>query len=102
MDLERLPCSIDGDVRITVLPDVHRLRSSVLIECSGALKKLLDMPQPLPFKLEQQRQCGASLGSVRLNLVSSSIHKYGMLEIQVSEIWRQCRALPEKLTRRYV
>ncbi|KAJ0416250.1 hypothetical protein BJY00DRAFT_235341 [Aspergillus carlsbadensis] len=82
MDLERLARSADGDVRITVLPDVYQLRSSVLRNCSGALKKLIDMPQPLSFKLEQQRQCGASLGSVRLNLVGSSVHKYGMLEVQ--------------------
>ncbi|KAL2849219.1 hypothetical protein BJY01DRAFT_146823 [Aspergillus pseudoustus] len=82
MDIESFPSFADGDVRITVLPDIYKLHSSLLRDRSGVLKKILDKSQPLSLTLEQQRQCSASVGYARLNLVGSSIHKYGMLEIQ--------------------
>ncbi|KAL3468601.1 hypothetical protein BJX64DRAFT_9088 [Aspergillus heterothallicus] len=82
MELESFPHFADGDVRITILPDIYRLHSSLLKDESGVLRKLLDRSQPLFLSLEQQRQCGACVGCLRLNLVGSSIHKYGMLEVQ--------------------
>jgi hypothetical protein len=75
------PQSTDGDVKIAVLPDIYQLQSSVLGRNSQILRRLIESDQSF---VASPRQSNASSRCVNMNLVGSSAHKYGMLEIQVS------------------
>ncbi|KAL4872455.1 hypothetical protein BDV12DRAFT_162231 [Aspergillus spectabilis] len=80
MDPGSFPHFTDGDVKITVRPDIYHLQSPVIQNRSGYLRQLLQ-GRRVPFRLSKG-QCNAPSIRVNLNLVGSSVHKYGMLEIQ--------------------
>ncbi|RDW72459.1 uncharacterized protein DSM5745_07631 [Aspergillus mulundensis] len=69
------PKFADGNVKIAVLPDIYQLQSSVLEERSPILRLLLK-------RNRQETQYNTSRTCVSMNLVGSSAHKYGMLEVQ--------------------
>jgi hypothetical protein len=81
MDPGTFPQLTDGNVKIAVLPDIYQLQSSVLGRHSQLLRRLIESDQSF---VASPRQRNTSSRCVNMNLVGSSAHKYGMLEIQVS------------------
>ncbi|KAL4877485.1 hypothetical protein BJY04DRAFT_127555 [Aspergillus karnatakaensis] len=76
MDHGFFPQFTDGAVTITVRPDIYHLQSSVLKNCSEYLRQLLQGHPASAIPLR------GKLRHVNLNLVGSSVHRYGMLEVQ--------------------
>ncbi|RAK98879.1 uncharacterized protein BO80DRAFT_325753, partial [Aspergillus ibericus CBS 121593] len=80
MDLASFPNFIDGDVKLTVEPDVYKLHSQVLAAASKVLGDLVaPLPEigPLPYIQGMNH-----LGIREINLVGDAAHKYGAFQVQ--------------------
>ncbi|PYI01359.1 hypothetical protein BO78DRAFT_353870, partial [Aspergillus sclerotiicarbonarius CBS 121057] len=78
MDLASFPKFIDGDVKLTVQPDVYRLHSQVLAAASKVLGGLVaPLPEigPLPYIQGMNH-----LGIREINLVGDAAHRYGVFQ----------------------
>lgn len=76
----------DGDVKVNVIPDTHCLHSRVLKSHSRSLEQLLGGFCPSVTPLSSTKQSEPQLRRIITNVVGSSAHKYGILEIQVNDL----------------
>lgn len=76
----------DGDVKVNVLPDTHCLHSWVLKSHSRLLERLLGEFCPPVTPLSAAKRSEPPSRRIIMNVVGSSAHKYGILEIQASNL----------------
>ncbi|GKZ22997.1 hypothetical protein AbraIFM66951_001227 [Aspergillus brasiliensis] len=81
MEYSNFPQYADGNVKLTIHPDVYHLHSGALAAYSsvlGGLVGTLNTPDPLPHLQGMDH-----LGVYNLELVGHAAHRYGVFQIQV-------------------
>lgn len=84
MEYSNFPQYADGNVKLTIHPDVYHLHSGALAAYSsvlGGLVGTLNTPDPLPHLQGMDH-----LGVYNLELVGHAAHRYGVFQIQVSRL----------------
>lgn len=79
----------DGDVKVNVIPDTHCLHSRVLKSHSRFLEQLLAKFCSSVTPLSSTERSDPALRRIIMNVVGSSAHKYGILDIQASDLTYQ-------------